>query len=72
MHWETVDVRDHIAEHDMLSEIQSSAEDLMMDVQPPTMTGRPAPATPRRSSPGWFPWWRVDQLEGSNSGDRYL
>eukprot|EP00959_Pyramimonas_sp_CCMP1952_P182853 3823653-Pyramimonas_sp.AAC.1 len=40
--WETLNMLDDITEHDMLAEIQASAED----------------RTDAKTSPEWFPWWR--------------
>ncbi|CAK0831488.1 unnamed protein product [Prorocentrum cordatum] len=65
--WETLDMRDNVAEHDMVTEIQASMQDRAAEDQPPTTAGRSAALT----SPTWFPWWRVDQFENA-SGETYL
>ncbi|CAK0838336.1 unnamed protein product [Prorocentrum cordatum] len=84
--WETLDMRDNIAEHDMLSDIQASVEDTFVEERPATgqslipggvapralpVPGRPASTTAASASPEWSPWWRVDQLEDA-SGENYL
>ncbi|CAK0852886.1 unnamed protein product, partial [Prorocentrum cordatum] len=65
--WETLDMRDNVAEHDMLTEIQASVQDRAVEEQPPVTAGRSASVT----SPTWFPWWRVDQFEDA-VGETYL
>ncbi|CAK0813698.1 unnamed protein product, partial [Prorocentrum cordatum] len=65
--WETLDMRDNVAEHDILTEIQASMLDRAVEEQPPATVGRSAVVT----SPTWFPWWRVDQFENA-SGETYL
>ncbi|CAK0801133.1 unnamed protein product, partial [Prorocentrum cordatum] len=65
--WETLDMRDNVAEHDILTEIQASMQDRAVEEQPPATVGRSAAVT----SPTWFPWWRVDQFENA-SGETYL
>ncbi|CAK0800860.1 unnamed protein product [Prorocentrum cordatum] len=65
--WETLDMRDNVAEHDILTEIQASMQDRAVEEQPPVTAGRSAAVT----SPTWFPWWRVDQFENAG-GETYL
>eukprot|EP00959_Pyramimonas_sp_CCMP1952_P470612 9496980-Pyramimonas_sp.AAC.1 len=60
-------MRDNVAEHDILTEIQASMQDRAVEEQPPVTAGRSAAVT----SPTWFPWWRVDQFENAG-GETYL